>query len=220
MSMSRVTRTVALSASLVLWGMEVAATQEAFRVYCVAGGGGGLMMVGAVDSADDLREALRERRSLILVDSEDEADVVVRVMWRDDMVHPSLGGTRRPYKTVFATLEAMNERIELWGIGSGSWKSAAASLATQIEEVIEGNGQRWIALRDGSGGTGPPDAAGSEDATRKPPVVEIFRGMKTDDVERLLGVANKTVKFDTRLLWEYAGFRVIFEGGTVVDVAF
>jgi hypothetical protein len=50
------------------------------------------------------------------------------------------------------------------------------------------------------------------------PSARIQPGMRPEQVERALGRPLRVVKFESKTVWTYDGFRVVFVDGSVTDV--
>ena len=139
-------------------GPDAAASAEqkpAIRVY-VSAGESDLVDPDARDSANDLRDNLRQRRILV-VEHRDAADVWVRV----DKRHKGPSGLQLGMATgpttalgipieeqvVFATLLVGDYSLEMVGRHTRSWKAAAGQVAKQVEKWINENSARLVARR-------------------------------------------------------------------------
>jgi hypothetical protein len=97
---------------------------------------------GREDSVADLRGALHGRRHVKLVDTRDEADVVVEVLGREerDLGEGGYGGksfTKFRETIVRFRIASGSRASEIKGVGKGSWKSAAKDAAERIQKWIE-----------------------------------------------------------------------------------
>jgi len=97
---------------------------------------------GRQDAAGDVREALRGKRHLTLVDTREAADVVVEVIGREerDLGEGGFGGkslTKFRETIVRVRVTSKDRSSDLKGIGKGSWKSAAKDLAARLQKWIE-----------------------------------------------------------------------------------
>ena len=84
--------------------------------------------------------------------------------------------------------------------------------------------RRWAGRPPSSGavpgrGVERQDAGGrDEDARERGQDTRVRPGMKADEVQRLLGRPLRSVAFESRTVWTYDGFRVVFVDGAVTDV--
>jgi len=230
--------------SLALFAAPCAFAQQLVNVF-VTGESNGFSAAGANDSALDLQKSLSGKKTLRVVNSASEADIVVRIDSRDS--HKEVDGyttntnrsddgrsstktTTTNDKTVrnlHATLMAGDFTQALDAQSEMSWRFAADNIAGQIERWAKQNYPRLMAGRTARGNVEPP-APSAQNAAPPPSAAPsgdtadatIHPGMTTDDVTKALGEPQKKVNFGTRSLWTYKGMQVVFESGKVTDVKF
>jgi hypothetical protein len=230
--------------SLVLLAAPSAFAQQLVSVF-VTGESNGFSAAGANDSALDLQKSLANKKTLRVVNSASEADIVVRIDSRDS--HKEVDGyttntnrsddgrsstktTTSNDKTVrnlHATLMAGDFTQALDAQSEMSWRFAADNIAGQIERWAKQNYPRLIAGRTARGNAEPPPpstqnnpAASSPGSSGDTTDATIHPGMTTEDVTKALGDPQKKVNFGTKSLWIYKGMQVVFESGKVTDVKF
>jgi outer membrane protein assembly factor BamE (lipoprotein component of BamABCDE complex) len=231
--------------SLTLLAAPCALAQQLVNVF-VQSDNNGFSAAGATDSALDLQKSLRNKKSLRVVDSPSEADVIVRIDSRDqrkevdgyttnrntsDHGRSSTKTTTANDKTIralHATLMAGDYTQALDAESDMSWRFAADNIAGQVERWTKQNYSRLMAVRT-SGGNGAPQSPPASTQTSSPPPhsdpaagadANIQPGMTTDQVTKALGEPQKKVNFGTKSLWTYKGMQVVFESGKVTDVKF
>jgi hypothetical protein len=229
--------------SLALFAAPCAFAQQFVNVF-VTGDNNGFSAAGANDSALDLQKSLANKKTLRVVNSASEADIVVRIDSRDahkevdgyttttnrsDDGRSSTKNTNTNEKTVrnlHATLMAGDFTQALDAQSEMSWRFAADNIAGQIERWAKQNYPRLIARRT-SGGNAAPGASASQADASAPSAgssdtadATIHPGMTPDDVIKALGEPQKKVNFGTKSMWAYKGMQVVFESGKVTDVKF
>jgi len=231
--------------SLVLLSVSCAYAQQLTSVY-VTGDNNGFSAAGANDSAIDLKKSLANKKTLNVVDSRAEADIIVRIDSRDQ--HKEIQGytttTNRSddgksstkntsandttIRALHATLMAGNFTQALTAQSEMSWRFAADNIAGQVERWSRENYSKLMARRSG-GGDAAPLTPSSDQASAPPPSPDssaqtgeatIHPGMTPDQVIKALGEPQKKVNFDTRSQWTYKGMQVVFDKGKVTDVKF
>ena len=211
----------------------------------VTGDNNGFSAAGANDSALDLQKSLANKKSLRVVSSPSEADIVVRIDSRDS--HKEVDGyttntnrsddgrsstktTTANDKTVrnlHATLMAGDFTQALDAQSEMSWRFAADNIAGQIDRWVKQNYSNLIAHRAAGGNAAAAQASAPNDTpspstapSRDTSEATIHPGMTPDDVTKALGDPQKKVTFGTKSLWTYKGMQVVFENGKVSDVKF
>lgn len=231
--------------SLVLFTVPSAFAQQLTTVY-VTGDNNGFSAAGANDSAMDLKKSLANKKTLRVVDSPAEADIIVRIDSRDS--HKEVDGyttntnrsddgrssTRttttndKTVRNLHATLMAGNFTQALSAQSEMSWRFAADNIAGQVERWTRENYAKLMARRAAGGNAAAP-APSSDQASVPPPSpgssaqteeATIHPGMTPDQVIQALGEPQKKVTFGTKSLWTYKGMQVAFDGGKVTDVKF
>jgi hypothetical protein len=230
--------------SLALFAAPCAVAQQLVNVF-VTGESNGFSAAGANDSALDLQKSLSGKKTLRVVNSASEADIVVRIDSRDS--HKEVDGyttntnrsddgrssTRttttndKTVRNLHATLIAGDFTQALDSQSEMSWRFAADNIAGQIERWAKQNYPRLMAGRTAGGNVEPP-APSAQNASPPPSAAPsgdtadatIHPGMTTDDVTKALGEPQKKVNFGTKSLWTYKGMQVVFESGKVTDVKF
>lgn len=230
--------------SLALFAAPAAFAQQLVNVF-VTGENNGFSAAGANDSALDLQKSLASKKTLRVVSSASEADIVVRIDSRDS--HKEVDGyttntnrsddgrssTRttttndKTVRNLHATLMAGSFTQALDAQSEMSWRFAADNIAGQIERWARQNYSSLTAHRTAGGNAEPatPSAQNTAPAPSAAPSGEtaeatIHPGMTPDDVTRALGDPQKKVNFGTKSLWTYKGMQVVFESGKVTDVKF
>lgn len=230
--------------SLALLAVPSAIAQQLVSVF-VTGDNNGFSAAGANDSALDLQKSLANKKTLRVVNSQSEADIVVRIDSRDS--HKEVDGfttntnrsddgrsstktTTSNDKTVrnlHATLMAGSFTQALDAQSEMSWRFAADNIAGQIERWARQNYSTLMTHRTEGGNAAPPAPPAQNDAP--PPSAgssgdtadaTIHPGMTPDEVTKALGDPQKKVNFGTKSLWTYKGMQVVFDSGKVTDVKF
>lgn len=217
-------------------------SQTLIRVY-VQAGNGDFAANGAGDSALDLRKALLSKsRTLVVVNSAAEADVVARVDSRNVRKETSAVNTysnksddgKSTTKTTVPTVQTINElhvtllvgnsEIPMQSESSLSWRFAAGDMASSIEHWTKENYTKLVERRLTAGSTAPAAAVQPPVAAVQAPVAtqeaSIAPGMTEADVLKALGAPDKKVSFGSKAQWSYRGMQVVFEDGKVTDVKF
>jgi hypothetical protein len=237
-------RLILATLSLALLAVPTAFSQQLVNVF-VTGDNNGFSAAGANDSALDLQKSLANKKTLRVVNSPSEADIVVRIDSRDS--HKEVDGfttntnrsddgrsstktTTSNDKTVrnlHATLTVGSFTQALDAQSEMSWRFAADNIAGQIERWARENSARLMARRAERGNAAPaspsaqndapPPSAGSSGDTSD---ATIHPGMTPDQVTKALGDPQKKVNFGTKSLWTYKGMQVVFDNGKVTDVKF
>ena len=147
-------RTVVAFALITILAPPMGGADAPLKVCVSAGDGSGFVQPDARDSARDLVGALRNKRSVQIVDDCKNADVRVRVdkrFTRDSGSAIATGsGTVAAAaaveeQVVVATLMVGDYSTEVVGIDWWSWKSAAGKLAGNIEKWIKENRKQILA---------------------------------------------------------------------------
>jgi hypothetical protein len=230
--------------SLALLAAPSAFAQQLVSVF-VTGENNGFSAAGANDSALDLQKSLANKKTLRVVNSASEADIVVRIDSRDS--HKEVDGyttntnhsddgrssTRttttndKTVRNLHATLMAGDFTQALDAQSEMSWRFAADNIAGQIERWAKQNHARLAAGRTGRGNAEPLPATTqnnssnpSAEAPAETAEATIHPGMTADEVTKALGEPQKKVNFGTKSLWAYKGMQVVFDSGRVTDVKF
>jgi hypothetical protein len=218
------------------------AQQQLVNVF-VTGDNNGFSAAGATDSALDLQKSLAGKKTLRVVDSPSEADIVVRIDSREQ--HKEVGSyttnTNRSddgrsstrtttandkiVRNLHATLMAGDFTQVLDAQSEMSWRFAADNIAGQVERWARQNYPRLMARRTAGGNAEPPtppaqNAAPPSAGPSSDTDATIHPGMTTGDVTKALGEPQKKVNFGTKSLWTYKGMQVVFDSGKVTDVKF
>jgi hypothetical protein len=190
----------------------------------VESGADGFTAAGGGDSSLDLAKSLRGKtKTLTVVDSAANADVIVRITSRDTRKevgsvttygNKSDDGKKSTKTTVAnentirivrATLKAGTFETDLEGQGS-FWRLAADNLAGQVDRWVKQNYARLLEKQS---------PAKTETAT-----ASIEPGMSPAQVTGIMGEPLKKVTFSQKALWTYKGMQVVFENDKVTDVKF
>ncbi len=210
---------------LLTLGAQAIWSQRLIGVY-VESGADGFTAAGGGDSSLDLAKSLRGKtKTLTVVDSAANADVIVRITSRDTKKevgsittygNKSDDGKKSTKTTipnentiriVRATLKAGAFETDLEGQGS-FWRLAADNLAGQVDRWVKQNYARLVEKRVEP--TVPP--AGTN--------ASIEPGMSPAQVTSLMGEPLKKVTFGQKALWTYKSMQVVFEKDKVTDVKF
>lgn len=231
-------RSVLAVLSLALLAAPCAFAQQLVSVY-VTSDNNGFSAPGANDSAIDLQKSLANKKSLRVVSSAQEADVIVRIDSRDS--HKEVDGytsnrttsddgrsstrtTTQNDKTVrnlHATLMAGSYTQALEAQSEMSWRFAADNIAGQIDRWTRENYARLMSQHAAGGNATPaPSAQNSAPPPVQTDEATIHPGMTPDQVTKALGEPQKRVNFGTKSLWTYKGMQVVFDSGKVTDVKF
>jgi hypothetical protein len=101
---------------------------------------------GRLDAVRDVREALEKKKGITLVNSRDDANLLVEVVGREERVESGggpFGGksvTRMGDTIIRLHLKSGDEESDLKGLGQGTWGRAAKDAADRIV--------KWIARRE------------------------------------------------------------------------
>jgi hypothetical protein len=223
---------------LLIFGAQAVRSQRLIGIY-VESGADGFTAAGGGDSSLDLMKSLRGKdKTLRVVDSAANADVIVRITSRDTKKEVGSITTygsksddgKRSSKTtvpnenttriVRATLKAGAFETDLEGQGS-FWRLAADNLAGQVDRWVKQNYARLVEKRSDANG-GPPREQSAPAAPARPeaPTASIEPGMSPAQVTELMGEPLKKVTFGQKALWTYKGMQVVFEKDKVTDVKF
>jgi hypothetical protein len=166
-------RLILASFALVLLSPACARAQQLISVF-VTSDNNGFSGPGASDSALDLQKSLRNKKSLRVVDTAQEADVIVRVDSRDQRkeINGYTTNTNRSddgksstktttandtvIRTVHATLLAGDYTQALDADSSVGWRFAADGIAGQVDRWVSSNYARLISRRSEGGNAAPP----------------------------------------------------------------
>lgn len=237
-------RAVLALLTLILSSPVSALSQQLINVF-VQSENGGFTAPGAADSALDLQKSLRNKsKTLRIVDSESEADIIVRVDGRDSRKEvdsftsnsntskdgrsttKTTTANDKTVRTVHATLISGDYTLPLTAESDMGWRFAADNIAGQVERWARDNSARLMARRSAGGNPAPPSPPTPDNASPSPPdpaptsEATIQPGMTSDQVIKSLGEPQKKVNFGTKSLWTYKGMQVVFESGKVSDVKF
>ena len=119
---------------------------------------------GRADSLKDVRDRMKGKKTLQLVDSVEEADLSVEIIERVFQQTGNSTSTFKPYVGVETTAESKpsihvtltagtystelyGSQITVWGKG-GVWRSAAEGLASDVEKWVKENHEQLIAGRN------------------------------------------------------------------------
>jgi hypothetical protein len=235
-SMLKTMRRHLIASLLLVLGAQAIWSQRLIGVY-VESGADGFTAAGGGDSSLDLIKSLRgKNKTLQVVDSAANADVIVRITSRDSRKevgsittygNKSDDGKKSTKTTVAnentirmvrATLTAGSFETDLEGQGS-FWRLAADNLAGQVDRWVKQNYARLVEKRSGANGdtpqlqTAPAPAKTEANASIEP-------GMSPAQVTGLMGEPLKKVTFGQKALWTYKGMQVVFEKDKVTDVKF
>lgn len=227
-----------MSLAVLLCVLPVSAmAQTLIRVY-VQAGEGEFAANGASDSALDLKKSLLGKsKTLTVVESAAEADVVARVDSRftrkevaavNTYANTSKDGKQTTVTTapqtrhineLHVTLLAGNSEIPLESESDLSWRFAASDMASSIDKWVKQNSAKLTERR----GKPAPAVAEAVAAAAAPVATQdasIAPGMTEADVLKTMGAPEKKVNFGSKAQWSYRGMQVVFDGGKVVDVKF
>ena len=227
-------RRICLAALLYVFSLS-AYSQTLIRVY-VQAGEGEFAANGASDSALDLKRALQgKQKTLVVVESAAEADVVARVDSRrtrkettavNTYANTSKDGKQTTVTTtpqtrhineLHVTLLAGNSEVPLDAESELSWRLAAGDMAGSIDKWVKQNSAK---LTERRGKPAPAVAEAVAIASAATSDATIAPGMTEADVQKVMGTPEKKVGFGSKAQWSYRGMQVVFEGGKVVDVKF
>jgi hypothetical protein len=238
---------------LCMFGLAIgsfsASSQSLIRVY-VQAGSGDFAANGAGDSALDLRKALLGKsRTLQVVDTASESDIVVRIDSRNERKETSSVTTyanqsnngksatattvpsTRTIDELHATIVVADSQIPLETESALSWRLAASDMASSVDHWVKENYARLIERRvQQKNPTAPEPAPGPSEA--KSPVssqtnsdastqdISVTPGMSESQVLSSMGAPDKKVTFGKKSMWNYRGMQIVFEDGKVTDVKF
>ncbi len=214
-------------------GAQTILPQSLITVF-VDAGSDGFTTAGAGDSVKDLAKSLRgKEKSLRVVDSASEADVLVYVTSREERkklgsiitnTNKSNDGKNTTTTTtpteettyiVHAVIRSGDFQTQVDGEGM-TWRWAADRIAGRVDSWVKQNTPRLLEKRAQRGGTEavpPSEKVKTQEASIAP-------GMTPKEVAAAMGEPLKRVNFGERSLWEYKGIQVVFEKDKVVDVKF
>ena len=102
---------------------------------------------GRLDAVRDVRDALGKKKGITLVNSREDANLLIEVISREDRAEPGAAGpfggktvTRMGDTIIRLHLKSGDEESDLKGIGQGTWGRAAKDAADRIV--------KWIARRE------------------------------------------------------------------------
>jgi hypothetical protein len=102
---------------------------------------------GRLDAVKDVRDALGRKKGITLVNSRQDANLLVEVVSREDRAEPGAVGpfggktvTRMGDTIIRLHLKSGDEESDLKGIGQGTWGRAAKDAADRVV--------KWIARRE------------------------------------------------------------------------
>ncbi len=101
---------------------------------------------GRLDAVRDMRDALEKKKGITLVDSRQEANLLIEVVSREERVESGAGPfggkaiTRMGDTIIRLHVKSADEESDLKGIGQGTWGRAAKDAADRIV--------KWIARRE------------------------------------------------------------------------
>ena len=143
-----VTMLLAMFAAAGLQGADKVTTVRAF-VYTATGAGGQHTAEeqGRLDAVRDVREALAKKKGITLIESREDANLLIEVVSREERVEPGAAGpfggktvTRMGDTIIRLHLKSGDAESDLKGIGQGTWGRAAKDAADRIV--------KWIARRE------------------------------------------------------------------------
>ena len=138
---------LAMVAAMGLQGPDKMTTVRAF-VYTATGASGQHTPEeqGRLDAVRDMRDALEKKKGITLVNSRQEANLLIEVVSREQREEPGSGPfggkaiTRMGDTIIRLHLKSGGEESELKGLGQGTWGRAAKDAADRIV--------KWIARRE------------------------------------------------------------------------
>jgi len=102
---------------------------------------------GRLDAVRDMREALRKKKGITLVNSRQDANLLIEVVSREERVEPGASGpfggkavTRMGDTIIRLHVKSGGEESDLKGLGQGTWGRAAKDAADRVV--------KWIARRE------------------------------------------------------------------------
>ena len=244
MNLKRFLSTLSLAAAI-LPG-SVASAQTLVNVY-VQAGSGGFAANGANDTALDLRKALLgKNRTLRVVESPEQADLVVRIDSSNDRKETGSvstyanqskdgkSGSATTYaneKTIHVlhgTLIAGEFQMPLQDESALSWRLAASDMASDVDHWAKENHDKLMEKRLSNHGAASarqamraaPEPPASQTSSAQDQTASIAPGMNEAQVANAMGEPEKKIVFGKKALWNYRGMQVVFEEGKVTDVKF
>jgi hypothetical protein len=144
-------RALATGLLLVFGMMPAAASEKAARtrVYVYTSPSASVQLTdeekGRMAAVDDMRDALRKKKQVALVDDRSQAEVLVDVTGREQREAPSGGFGGKMITALGDTIIRVHvvsgdEQADLKGIGQGTWGRAAKDAAERIV--------KWMARRE------------------------------------------------------------------------
>jgi hypothetical protein len=136
-----------LAAAAGLQGSDTTTTVRAF-VYTATGASGQHTPEekGRLDAVRDVRDALQKKKGITLVNSREDANLLIEVVSREQREEPGggpFGGkavTRMADTIIRLHVRSGDEESDLKGLGQGTWGRAAKDAADRIV--------KWIARRE------------------------------------------------------------------------
>jgi hypothetical protein len=136
-----------LAAAAGLQGSDTTTTVRAF-VYTATGASGQHTPEekGRLDAVRDVRDALQKKKGITLVNSREDANLLIEVVSREQREEPGggpFGGkavTRMGDTIIRLHVRSGDEESDLKGLGQGTWGRAAKDAADRIV--------KWIARRE------------------------------------------------------------------------
>jgi hypothetical protein len=136
-----------LAAAAGLQGSDRTTTVRAF-VYTATGASGQHTPEekGRLDAVRDMRDALQKKKGITLVNSREDANLLIEVVSREQREEPGggpFGGkavTRMGDTIIRLHVRSGDEESDLKGLGQGTWGRAAKDAADRIV--------KWIARRE------------------------------------------------------------------------
>jgi hypothetical protein len=205
------------------------------RVYVARGDASGFTAgAGSDDSALDLIKSLRKKRTLVVVHSESEADVVVRIGSRHKTksvgsfttVKRKKKDSGRSVSTTYAnqktervlpaTLEVDDFKLDLEG-KSITWRGAADRVASQVAKWSKDNYTRLMDRQSRMA----KEHQNARQTSQETESATVQPGMNPDEVQTALGEPAKKITFGSKTQWTYDdGMQVMFQDNKVADVKF
>ena len=139
---------LAMFAAVGLQGADKLTSVRAY-VYTATGAGGQHTPEehGRLDAVKDVRDALGKKNGITLVNSREDANLLIEVVSREDRAEPGATGpfggktvTRMGDTIIRLHLRSGDQESDLKGIGQGTWGRAAKDAADRIV--------KWIARRE------------------------------------------------------------------------
>jgi hypothetical protein len=142
------TMLLAMFAAVGVQGADKVTTVRAY-VYTATGASGQHTPEeqGRLDAVKDVRDALGKKKGITLVNSREDANLLIEVVGREDREEPGATGpfggktvTRMGDTIIRLHLKSGDEESDLKGIGQGTWGRAAKDAADRVV--------KWIARRE------------------------------------------------------------------------